>query len=390
MMFDSRITPSMTVDFACRAWRAAVERSRARFGIAAVCTAGWVTFAREVSAQAMPGGTPDARAGAVARSGFLAIFDRLDTLGLVLVVGAAFILVLLMIRIGLMVRGEKRPMKAAQAPRRGGTPPRMMDDAIPLERTTTALGLSDWGQDQNKRSAEARAEITIPSSHAGVTSLESAVTQWTASEVHRAADFSRGANESMGKPPDQAPSLYRTAHNPYYRGDPNPQAAMEVVEVADTLMQAELLVQLGDPKQAMTLLANHIRETERPGPAVWLMLLDLYQTTGRKQQYETLAQGFSTLFNAQVPPWAKTKEIAARDLESYPQVMMKLHMNWDKPGGRAQLESLLADDRGGSRQGFSLGAYRDLLFLLEIVGELEKMTQEENEREEIKRKLQQA
>jgi hypothetical protein len=289
----------------------------------------------------------------------------------------------------MMVRGEK-PVKVPEPRRRPNPTIRAMDDDVPLERATTHHGRSDWGQDQNKRSATARESVDVDTKAGALPSLDQAVTQWTASEVHNAAFASRQVGESMGKPRDMPASPYRTAFNPYYRGDtPNP-AAMEVVEVADTLMQAELLVQLGDPKQAMTLLANHIRETERPGPAVWLMLLDLYQSTGRKQQYEALSSGFSTLFNAQVPPWATSKAVAARDLESYPQVMMKLHMSWDKATVRPLVESLLNDDRGGSRQGFSLAAYRDLLFLLEIVGELEKMSQEDSERDDIQRKLQRA
>ena len=68
----------------------------------------------------------------------------------------------------------------------------------------------------------------------------------------------------------------------------------------------------------------------------------------------------------------------------------KLHTTWGKPSARPTIESLLNDDRGGSRQGFSLRAYRDLLFLIEIVTELEAMAREEEDREGIRRKLQTA
>jgi hypothetical protein len=385
----SHVVSSKPVDRASLASRTVLSR-RSWLAKGTARAVALALVAQGVCAQSLPGesGAPSAASGAVARSGFMQVFERLDSLGVLLVVGAAIILVLLLLRIVMMVRGEK-PVKVPEAARRRPTM-RVMDDDVPLERTTTQQGRSDWGQDQNKRSAAARESIAVNTKADALPSLDQAVTQWTTSEVHNAAFESRQVGESMGKPPDMPASPYRTAFNPYYRGDqPNP-AALEVIEVADTLMQAELLVQLGDPKQAMTLLANHIRETERPGPAVWLMLLDLYQSTGRKQQYEALASGFSTLFNAQVPPWATSKAVAARDLESYPQVMMKLHMSWDKPTVRPFVEGLLNDDRGGSRQGFSLAAYRDLLFLLELVTELEKMVQEEDEREDIQKKLQKA
>jgi hypothetical protein len=323
-----------------------------------------------------------AAAGGATRSGFLQVFERLDPMAMVLIVGAAIVLVLLIVRIWMMVRREQPiavPAPARRRPTMGG----LGGDTIDRP---TLQGSTDWGHDQNKRAAQSREAVTVTSITGGLPSLDQAVTQWTVSEVHNAAFISKQANESMGKSPNMPASPYRTSFNPYYKGEA-PTSAIEVVEVADTLLQAELLVQLGDPKQAMTLLSNHIRETEKPGPAVWLMLLNLYQSTGRKAQYEALALGFGTLFNAAVPPWATSKEVLARDIESYPQVMLKLHTTWGKPAARPLIEGLLNDDRGGSRQGFTLSAYRDLLFLLEIVDELDKIVQEDEEREGIQRKL---
>lgn len=317
--------------------------------------------------------------GAVVRPGLLQAFDRLDPMGMVLIIGAGVILVLLVIRIGMMVLRE-RPVAMPTTRARV----KMGGDGA-LERAPLQ-GSTDWGHDQNMRGAMVREPVTVAGAPAGLPSLDQAVTQWTISEVHNAASVSRQANESMGKPSNLPPSPYRTAFNPYYRGEPS-SGDIEVTEVADALQQAELLVQLGDPKQAMTLLSNHIRDTEKPGPAVWLMLLNLYQATGRKSQYEALATGFSTLFNAAVPPWAATREVATRDIETYPQVMMKVHMEWGKAQSRATLESLLNDNRGGSRQGFSLAAYRDILFLLEIVDQLDAMVREAEEQEGIQRKL---
>ena len=316
--------------------------------------------------------------GAVARAGFFQVFERLDATAAALIVGSVVILVLLVVRVWMMVRGE-RPMKVAPARQR----PRVADPD-PLDAPTVRGAQTNWGHDQNKRAAQARESVGPDTK---MPELDMTVTQWSISEVHNAAHISRQANESMGKAANAPPSTYQTAFNPYYRGDEPTGAGIEVVEVADTLLQAELLVQLGDPKQAMTLLSNHIRDTAKPGPAVWLMLLNLYQSTGRKAQYEALATGFKTLFNASVPEWSAKRDAAARQLESYSQVMARLHTAWGKPDVRPLVEGLLGDDRGGSRQGFSLAAYRDLLFLLEILNELDAMTEEETEREEIQRKL---
>lgn len=323
------------------------------------------------------------------------VFSRLDPVALGLIGAGALILLLLLVRIVSMVRRE-RPKAPRAAASRGGPATRIMGDDDSMSRATmsrstmsrpTLSGQTDWGFDQNKRAALARSPIAVDGGGHELPSLEKAVSQWSTSEVQNAAAISMGAVEAMGRSPNVPPSPYRTSHNPYYKGTESHGAPMEVEEVADTLLQAELLVQLGDPKQAMILLSQHIRETERPGPAVWLMLLGLYQSTGRKSQYEALAKGFGTLFNAAVPPWTTSADTIQRDLESYPRVMMKLTTGWPQREVRVFLESLLNDDRGGSRQGFSLTAYREILFLIEVLGVLEMMDAEDAERGDIQRKL---
>ncbi len=313
------------------------------------------------------------------RSGLQFVVEHLDPLVIALIAVGLLMVLLLIWRIGSMIRRE-RPV-SAPARRRGG---RTRGDS--LDRPTVSAS-TDWGFDQNKRAALARSAVAVDANSTGLASIDMAATMWSSVDVQNAAAISMQANDAMGKSPNAPPSPYTTSHNPYFHAGVPTTAAMEVVEVADALLQAELLVQLGDPKQAMILLSQHIRDTEHPGPAVWLMLLNLYQTTGRKSQYEALAVGFKTLFNAAVPAWATSAEALARDLESYPQVITKLQAGWPQPAMRSMLESLLNDDRGGSRQGFSLVAYREILFLLEILNVLDQMTQEEIDRERIQQKL---
>lgn len=306
---------------------------------------------------------------------FLVVLSRLDALTIVLVVAALLVLALLVWRVASMVRREAPlTLPVRRAAQSAG------DGRESLDRAT------DWGFDQNKRAALARSPVTITNTTVDLPSLEHAVTQWSMTDVRRANDAGVQPEDALGKSPAAADSLYRTSFNPYFRREA-PAAKIDVVEVADALLQAELLVQLGDPKQAMTLLSQHIRETEKPGPAVWLMLLGLYQSTGREAQYNALASGFKVLFNAEVPPWATSADVLARDLESYGPVIAKLQATWGGPDGRSVLESLLNDDRGGSRQGFSLTAYRELIFLGDIIDALAAIQAEEDERHGIRRKL---
>lgn len=296
----------------------------------------------------------------------------------VLVVAAVVVFVLLAWRVVIMVRHE-RP---ASMPSRRRTE-REGDD--PMDRPSIQRA-TDWGFDQNKRSAAARSPVKVGSTKVGLPSLDHAATQWSTTDLNNANNAGIQPVDALGQSPKPTQSPYRTSFNPYFKHD-QPANRIEVVEVADALMQAELLVQLGDPKQAMRLLSHHIRDTEKPGPAVWLMLLSLYQSTGREAQYNALASGFRTLFNAEVPAWATSPDVMTRELESYPQVMMKLQATWSGPQARATIDGLLNDDRGGSRQGFSLAAYRELLFLSEILDMIATIASEEEDRQGIQRKL---
>ena len=303
--------------------------------------------------------------------------ERMGGTAVLLVVAAVVILALLVWRVMSMVRRE-RPVPVPTR-RRG-----QRDDGDALDRPSIQR-TTDWGFDQNKRSAAARSPVAVDSTKVDLPSLDHAVTQWSTTDVNNANNAGVQPADALGQSPIPTQSPYRTSFNPYFRREQADR--IEVVEVADALVQAELLVQLGDPKQAMTLLSHHIRDTEKPGPAAWLMLLNLYQSTGREAQYNALASGFRVLFNAEVPPWATSPDTMARDLEGYPQVMARLQGTWSGPLARTTVAGLLNDDRGGSRQGFSLTAYRELLFLSEILDVIATIEREEDERQGIQRKL---
>ena len=349
------------------AWRAPWTRARSlqvavHTGLVAATSGAFAQTSADLS-------TP----GPTSRPAFLLVLAHLDALTVALIVAAVLVVALLVWRVATMVRREA-PVPAG----RGARSARERDDS--LDRAT------DWGFDQNKRAALVRSPVTIANTTVDLPSLEHAVTQWSMTDLQRANQAGVQPEDTLGRAPTVAPSLYRTSFNPYFRHE-TPATSIEVVEVADALLQAELLVQLGDPKQAMTLLSKHIRETEKPGPAVWLMLLGLYQSTGREAQYNALGAGFKVLFNAEVPPWATTPDAMARELESYGTVIARLQSAWGGSEARIALDGLLRDDRGGSRQGFTLTAYRELIFLVEIVDTLDAMKADEEERHGIRRKL---
>ena len=319
------------------------------------------------------------------RSSFAVVIERLDGATLGIALAALLIIALLAWRIWVTVRRE-RPLPLPPRAARPRVAVQTRADDEPLERTTMSHS-TDWGSDQDKRSSVGRARAAGSGRNADLPAIDHQATQWPPIDKHSTVGQGVLPPNALGRAPVGPPSPYRTGgFNPYYHMG-RAENRIEVEEIADTVTQAELLVQLGDPKEAMSLLARHIRETEKPGPQVWLMLLGLYQSTGREAQYNALTEGFRMLFNADVPPWATSPDVAARDLESYPQVIKRLRDTWPRRECRTFLESLLTDDRGGSRQGFTLAAYRELLFLVEILEALEHQTKEKIERTDIERKL---
>ena len=321
--------------------------------------------------------TPGQPDGATAMLDFGDVFRRLDTTALLLIALAAIFVLWFVWRIVTMIGRDRKP--AAPPPRKVAPRVSPAPDSVIRDSLDTA---TDWGFDQNKRSAVTRRKGM--SEDPSLTSIE---TSTMLPPIDRASGaYGVLPEDALGRSPVATVSPYRTGTNPYYLRNESLENQIDVEEVADVLTQADLLVQLGDPKEAMNLLSRHIRETESPGPQVWLMLLDLYRSTGREAQYNTLGEGFRALFNAQVPPWS-LNAAADRALEDYPQVTLKLQGLWPNAECRAYLEALLNDDRGGSRQGFSLTAYREILFLVEVLESRGVIDHEDDERAEIARKL---
>jgi hypothetical protein len=187
-------------------------------------------------------------------------------------------------------------------------------------------------------------------------------------------------------PADDASNVYKTGYNPFFRHAGTDQ--IQVEEVADLVEQAELMITLANYPAAISMLTRHIRDTETPSPKAWLMLFDLYVKTEREDQYTNLAKGFRIQFNADVPSWSQQKTEPTRNLEDYPRVMDRICGAWGGKDIKPLLTSLLFDDRGGSRAGFKLEAYADLLLLLDVVEALVSIEVEIAERREIERKLQ--
>ena len=99
----------------------------------------------------------------------------------------------------------------------------------------------------------------------------------------------------------------------------------------------------------------------------WLMLQDLYRQNNRQSDFADVAQRFHLEFNAETPAWEQPSPSPDPGLAGFPRLIAKIRDVWPTQECRACIEELLYDNKGGSRIGFSLPAFRDLLLLYSIV-----------------------
>lgn len=133
--------------------------------------------------------------------------------------------------------------------------------------------------------------------------------------------------------------------------------------------EAAVFVHLGYPERAMTLLTEHIASHERSHPAVWYLLFDLYRDNSQRAEFELAQMRFRGRFNLVAPQWQNSAESEADSVGilSFPHVLECTARLWPTSACRTYLESLLYDNRGGERMGFSHQTYHDLVFLIGLL-----------------------
>ena len=168
-------------------------------------------------------------------------------------------------------------------------------------------------------------------------------------------------------PADRPPMPDSYAFTPF--STDHAASALGVSDLAQATEKAGVFVTLGRPEQAMDVLRDHIDHESKPSPMAWLMLLDLYRQTGQRVEFLEVAKRFHTEFNAETPAWDQTSPLHDAGLAAFPHLIQKIREEWPRHEARTFIEELLYDNRGGSRIGFSLPAFRDLLLLHNIVDE---------------------
>nr|WP_315468391.1 hypothetical protein [uncultured Undibacterium sp.] len=150
--------------------------------------------------------------------------------------------------------------------------------------------------------------------------------------------------------------------------------SVKVEEISDVTQEAEFWISMNDPQRAIEILAAQEQVEQPDSPVPWLFLLDLYRTVKDRNKYDILRDRFIVFFNANIPEFdTDLSQMPSRQLEDFPHLMQKICDGWNSNGIIPYLESLLVDDREGKRAGFDLPVYRDILMLLGIAHEIDKI-----------------
>lgn len=149
----------------------------------------------------------------------------------------------------------------------------------------------------------------------------------------------------------------------------------KVEEISDVTQEAEFWISLNDPQRAIEILEQ--QDVDHPeSPVHWLYLLELYREVKNKEKHDALSERFIRLFNAQIAKYGESIQVTQpQSIEEFPHLMSRICALWNQDGIVEFLESLLIHNRDGVRAGFDLPVYREILLLISIAHELERLGQ---------------
>lgn len=149
---------------------------------------------------------------------------------------------------------------------------------------------------------------------------------------------------------------------------PKADETLEMMKLVDAWMA------LNAPDKALELLQPFDEVRQPTSPLPWLCLLDVYRALGDQQKYETILARIKALFNVKLAPWdAQSSHQPPKTLADFPHIIDEILDLWQTAGVMPYLKSLLRDDRNGTRHGFDLPVYRDILQLIALASDPDRL-----------------
>ena len=115
-------------------------------------------------------------------------------------------------------------------------------------------------------------------------------------------------------------------------------------------------------------LSPSLYQSVRP----WLNLLEMYRSTDRRSEFSVVANRLQDDFNLSLIPWQTVERgegEARMSLEAFPHIVERLAATWGRRESLDYVHALLQDNRAGSRAGFPLAVFEELLLLASLLEE---------------------
>lgn len=143
----------------------------------------------------------------------------------------------------------------------------------------------------------------------------------------------------------------------------------EVEEHDSAIELAEIMMSFGRVHGAAETLADFIRNNPKQAVTPWLKLLDVYRAAGMRAEFDGLARQLNKTFNVKTVTWDnfELSRQTPDSLEQMPHILDRLTQIWGTRECQAYINSLLRDNRDGTRQGFPLNIVDELLLLSAIL-----------------------
>jgi hypothetical protein len=256
-------------------------------------------------------------------------------------------------------------------------PPAATEAPPPPSAPITEFGWDDEihrGEMAQKPTTAAKA--SQPASRAGITAATGSTVAVAASQVRPAFERVPEPVAALLAPIDfEPPGLdeKRPAHGPAPAATNRPVVAEPIATdpsdpATAAIELANIMISMGLAESAAQTLVEHIRSNPRQSLQHWLKLLELHRINGNREEFERSANEMREHFNVQADEWAPGIDVSGRgSLETYPHVRAQLVALWRTPDCPALLETLLADNRGGTRVGFPLPVAEEILLLTAIL-----------------------
>ncbi|MDP2370388.1 FimV family protein [Rhodoferax sp.] len=149
---------------------------------------------------------------------------------------------------------------------------------------------------------------------------------------------------------------------------------VDTLELVDIRHQAEFFMSLGQHEQAIEVLQHRLEESGESSPLVFLDLLGILHTLGRKSEYDVVRSEFSQLFTGKIPAFAEFSE-HGQTLDGYPDAMRRIVALWPSARVLEFMEDCIFRNPGDeSGQSFDMAAYRELLLLHAVAKRLVRVS----------------